>query len=941
MKKTTIFIGIFILIAVSFFFFLFREDSTSLTTPESVRVSVDSGRVQIDSATGTQVLNGGEKLIALRDGSMQVIAPTPVSTKNCENDIASTSINSVTVEGLIVDEEGQAYADASMRIVSSSDSEQSVVSHPVDRYGQFHTVLSAGEYLLEATAPQALIATERKYRIAVNPFPPQDFVLPRQRQVSGAVLNEASQPIAAATLQLFAEHDPEKMMVVPATIHNASIQYETVSESKGKYCFTPVWPGSYNLSVTADGYLPHRETNVSTTQKHRTIVLKTNAVLHVKVTDLNEKPLMTAKVNLRQIEGEGLIAQTAETSQKGECTFRDLTPGGYQVSASCLNYTNTDSALQTVKIESDEEFCTLQLQRMGLSISGRVVEYSTKNPVPDFHIQIAPTQFESESIAQTKTDSEGKFRFDNIPPGTYKIYEDWGGKGNETNEFTIPDGIVYKTEVTLNDQNLEGVEVPAFRKANISGFVYSADKKPVVGAFLFILGSRTTSNRDGSFRFYSPGLNVSLVDGKPVVEERKEKIEAFHMDYGVGYSEELTYRSGTKIEGIQITLNGLGDLNGIVVNSNQEPIAQASITWYGKPSQYTKQAVSDTNGRFTLTSICLQNTFLEVEAEHYVKKTVYLKHPLESKSAEERIELTREEDDAGISGIVVDNNGEPIPEVTITMMSTFRRYKNEWRDEFEYGISGFTEADGRFHLNSNPHEQNLQDKTYVIRFRMTTEPFLTQDIYNVRAGTKDLLVRLVFQPVEVRINIDDSALRQSVFGEPYALRVIPQNNTQIPVFVLTIKSGETQSLFLTEPGNYQINAEGKTGTSEQNIQITEETAKVLPVTIVLNPAEDRIQVTGLLTNMTEGISKRPIRVRIQSLNSGTSFLDEIAVVSTAPEKEYTFSVPNGGDYKVEFINFDNQLFHRLIVSISSADADPQTGAVRLPDVPVPLYSSNE
>src|SRR5262245_27674038 len=63
----------------------------------------------------------------------------------------------------------------------------------------------------------------------------------------------------------------------------------------------------------------------------------------------------------------------------------------------------------------------LQIAVAATVLQGRVVECGTATPVPQAEVELRPVDNMAVSLAVAVTGSDGEYRFENVPPGRYRL----------------------------------------------------------------------------------------------------------------------------------------------------------------------------------------------------------------------------------------------------------------------------------------------------------------------------------------------------------------------------------------------------------------------------------------------------------------------------------------------------------------------------------------
>lgn len=212
--------------------------------------------------------------------------------------------------------------------------------------------------------------------------------------------------------------------------------------------------------------------------------------------------------------------------------------------------------------------------------------------------------------------------------------------------------------------------------AAVSGRVVDESGAPVVGAKVMVeavgrgwqLGdldrdSQTTSAQ-GEFTF-------------PAVAAGTHRFVAQHPELAPGASSPQTVDGTTPLRGVEIKLGAGGTISGVVVGTDQAPVANATVrlaprqdeggSMYGW-GRGGRQIVCDEAGAFTIRGLARAGYRLQAESDQASSKLVDADLTSTDKVTDLRLVL----DVTGeIAGIVVDSAGEPVAEASVTALPDF------------------------------------------------------------------------------------------------------------------------------------------------------------------------------------------------------------------------------------------------------------------------------
>ncbi|MBK7642860.1 MAG: carboxypeptidase regulatory-like domain-containing protein [Planctomycetes bacterium] len=307
---------------------------------------------------------------------------------------------------------------------------------------------------------------------------------------------------------------------------------QTKSDAEGRFSFEKVTPGDYMISTqprpeeyqssSAD---PARQNRVWQEQQ-RSLQVKVAAGATAEVT-LGGMPKDAIHLVGHVTCGGHALAdaylQVWTFSKRGEGEQRnfhantsadgsfDLVLGGagdYSVNVS--GPSNSSSNQFQVKVSSDPRQ-TRDFELPGARIAGRVVDRKGKALAQVWLQMRADENVRGERprvSGNVSTDTEGRFVFENIAPGTYKIEfgganRGWGQAGQIGH--TSASGLVVE-----EGKSIEGLEIVAQPPCRVEGRVLGVDGQPLAGAVVIAVDEkgqsltswqRQTTDATGNFEF--------------------------------------------------------------------------------------------------------------------------------------------------------------------------------------------------------------------------------------------------------------------------------------------------------------------------------------------------------------------------------------------------------------------------------------------------------
>lgn len=183
--------------------------------------------------------------------------------------------------------------------------------------------------------------------------------------------------------------------------------------------------GAWDLQIRAGG-LPPQVVSAINAGTRDLVVRMVEGVSMSGVVFAGDAPLQRARVRVRQIDVPGDAAAAsgyARTDADGRFTIAGLAKGDYRVSVTAGGY----APVFLERVPGNESNAKVVMEP-GEQVSGRVLDAAGAG-VPQVSLQL--TSSGGDSVANTRTDSEGRFRFSNVPSGgtwTLSAGRNVGGK---------------------------------------------------------------------------------------------------------------------------------------------------------------------------------------------------------------------------------------------------------------------------------------------------------------------------------------------------------------------------------------------------------------------------------------------------------------------------------------------------------------------------------
>jgi len=262
-------------------------------------------------------------------------------------------------------------------------------------------------------------------------------------------------PIAGAVVRLVPTFD-----VAPVPL------YEATTDETGHYAIGGIQPGLYDVSVTADGYVPGADMvnfgpgeTVVRNYDLKPVEVSPGSVsgrVIVNTTYRVVMPVAGARLTLN-VPGGPVIA-SATSGDEGFFTIRGVPPGSYMLRAEAKDFypenrpvavlpgENTDAVLRLLRFTTHvgelQGVATWLISNATLDIpepAGLPIPVANQ-PVTLVSIEYSFPEEYPPILLEGKTSPAGEFRFPIVPAGRYNLTVGWSGTGSYAQEVTIPEG---------------------------------------------------------------------------------------------------------------------------------------------------------------------------------------------------------------------------------------------------------------------------------------------------------------------------------------------------------------------------------------------------------------------------------------------------------------------------------------------------------------------
>ncbi len=400
----------------------------------------------------------------------------------------------------------------------------------------------------------------------------------------GRVVDDANRPIADVkiTATLMSNENIRGALIV-----------QTVTDKDGRYSFSQALSDEqYVLEFHAAGFAYKTASALSGDGKEVITALESQPRHKLTGKVLSE----TGRQGIAQAQvvliGQHVYKKMVDTSTDGSFVFDDVPQdiGQGIIYAKNGNYCSEYKIVRSNTTEVELIF------KSPCQIAGIVVS-ETGQPIADCTIEVQTYAVSGFSEIKT-TDANGKYQFDNLPSGQYRVLATaptWFQKGNRQSRENLVNAQAGQTAFANKTM---------YAKIPVSGFVSGPDNKPVVGAYVATVSSSSSDDKElaqtdanGSFKLYTRTLHPSLSNGPTV----QTVLASIADRYGTGtttisISKDALAQNGLK-EPVVIKLNGSMRIFGIVKDSRGNPVSNVYVYITRGLAPYDR---TDASGNFNL-----------------------------------------------------------------------------------------------------------------------------------------------------------------------------------------------------------------------------------------------------------------------------------------------------------------------------------------------------
>ncbi len=305
-----------------------------------------------------------------------------------------------------------------------------------------------------------------------------------------------------------------------------------VDSPDGRFRIADIPPGTWDLTIQAEGFENGRAKSVQVEEGETTkgvqVLLGRGATITGRVlTASTSQPVPGAIVTagrgeesgfLAMLQGLGESVAMAETAEDGSYTVTGVPDGADHVNVAADGFANTSLKIPAIEAGELREQVELRLLDGG-TITGYVLD---RNDVPLPGRMVGAMSIQARDFQQTATDEEGRYRMENMRPGSYfMMAADLEDESLFTGDFMTMLGSSRITTTYVKDGETTELDIidPSAGGCRLEGQLLS-DGVPVPGANLMLFSaegsgllnlnlgfstSRTNENGEFLFKSLAPG----------------------------------------------------------------------------------------------------------------------------------------------------------------------------------------------------------------------------------------------------------------------------------------------------------------------------------------------------------------------------------------------------------------------------------------------------
>jgi len=419
-----------------------------------------------------------------------------------------------------------------------------------------------------------LAAGERKSGLLIT--------IPRGMPFSGSVVDAAGKPVGGVAVSASVAQDMGGRMRQMMFAGDASTDRAPLTGTQGEFNIR-LKEGKYDVSFRREGYAPKivRGVEVGADSKPLRVVLEAGAEVSGRVVRKGAG-IEGVVVGLF---GDGSRAMSVSAAD-GSFTLKDLAPG-----SSMLMVSKPDDFIQqTRQISIPARDLVIEIPGGG-TISGRVVEKGSKNPITDFSAGISNVRsgggmmFGAPPTMKEFHTDDGTFTLTGVPPNEVQLMVSAAGYASGR----VP-GVRVEEGKPVSD-----IVVELSPSSSLSGRITGPDGSALGDAQVQL----DTSDQGMRMRFGGEAQATSDPNGEYLLDSLDGGELSFVFSKRGYVSETRTVKISDKETRLDVRLSRGAAVNGVVVTEAGTPVAEARVSATSAAADNSfGRTVSDANGAF-------------------------------------------------------------------------------------------------------------------------------------------------------------------------------------------------------------------------------------------------------------------------------------------------------------------------------------------------------
>jgi protocatechuate 3,4-dioxygenase beta subunit len=499
-----------------------------------------------------------------------------------------------------------------------------------------------------------------------------DIVLKPAASIAGQVVSTEGMPVAEAELSL-----------VDVMANNLKNQTVTSGED-GRFKFTSVPVGLYNLEALAAGYAPALMEKVGIGGPDVKLVMTQGGRISGVVRQAANRAAAPDVAVCVVADAFRDLKLKASSDEKGEFVLENVPAGVLLLSSAEPSHAFSPPETM-VKLAADETARVELLMDSGARVSGRVYDSTTDEPVAGALVQATPRGNRTYVWLSKPTDADGRYEITGLTAGPIdvslaRLPRLYGTSVSGTME-----------QIDLQPgETIEDIDFTVSSGQKLCGVVVNEKDEPVAGAAVSLgdpnsgLGFEdTTSDTDGAFCFINVALPPEGSD-PPVLEA----------NFRGARSEPVAVDDTAAAIRLKLLPVPKGVIAGVVVDDSGKPVlASLGLRHPYSDTKFDRRLLrTDADGYFLFQDLSAGDFEIWAAADNGsgFNPGKKLAHSLSLAAGQRVTDLRIVLTNAGtVTGVLKDAKGVPLPHVSVEVWDLDLR---------DYAAGTFTDREGRFNI---------------------------------------------------------------------------------------------------------------------------------------------------------------------------------------------------------------------------------------------------